>query len=136
MTMVDIKGLKDDSNVYNIIESGGEKYVLLGAKKIPPTETNSKNCTTCVPDYGQFFWPDGSLLSYFNWAMGEPNLPNIQHCIQMYHNQDGKWRDATCHEKRIAMMCQLSLSSTQDKKETNIAGLMLLYNCSGINLLL
>ena len=124
--MVDIKGPEDDSNVYNIIESGGEKYVLLGAKKIPPPKT--PNCTTCVPDYGQFFWPDGSLVSYYNWLEGEPNLPNKQHCIQMYHNEDGKWRDATCHQKRIGMMCQLSLSTTQVKKETNIAGLLLQHH--------
>ena len=127
--MIDIKGPIDDSNVYNVIESGGEKYVLLGAKKTAATETHSANnlCnrTTCVPDYGQFFWPDGNLLSYFNWLPGEPNLPNIQHCIQMYHNEEGKWRDATCEDKRTTIMCQVSLTSTQDKETINIAGSML-----------
>ena len=57
MVMVDIKGPKDDENVYNVIESGYEKYVLLGANKIPPPQETPKNCTTCLPNYGQFFWP-------------------------------------------------------------------------------
>ena len=119
--MVDIKGPTDDANVYNVIESGYEKYVLLGAKKIPPPQTpNSPNCTTCLPDYGKFFWPDGSLVSYFDWLVGEPNLPKIQHCIQMYHNEGGKWRDATCHEKRAGIMCQLPITTSKGKLYINI----------------
>ena len=124
MAMVDIKGPKDDDNVYSVIESGYEKYVLLGAKKIPPPQTkNSTNCTTCLPDYGQFFWPDGSFVSYFDWLPGEPNLPNIQHCIQMYYNEGGKWRDATCHERRAGIMCQLPLGLTENTQAANIAGI-------------
>ena len=116
--MVDIKGPKDDSNVYDIIEEGGEKYVLLGANKIPPPKPNS-SCTSCPPDYGQFFWPDGSLVSYFNWLEGEPGSPDIQHCIQIYHNEGGKWRDATCYEKRTTIMCQMPLSTTDSESNTD-----------------
>ena len=120
MEMVDIKGPKDDENVYNVIESGFEKYVLLGARKVPPPQI--ANCTNCVPDYGQFFWPDGSLVSYFDWIEGEPNLPKIQHCIQMYYNEGGKWRDATCHERRTAIMCQLPQNGLSSNKKSDITG--------------
>ena len=124
MEMVDIKGPKDDENVYSVIESGFEKYVLLGARKEPPPQIT--NCTNCVPDYGQFFWPDGSLVSYFDWIEGEPNLPKIQHCIQMYYNEGGKWRDATCHERRTAIMCQLPQNGISSNSKLNVTGMKLL----------
>lgn len=101
MVMVDIKGPKDNSNVYDILVEGGEKSVLLGAKTIPPPKSN-----------GQFVWPDGSLVSYFNWLHGEPGLPDTHHCIQILPNEDGKWRDAICHLKRTTIMCQFHFSPT------------------------
>ena len=111
--MVDIKGPKDDANVFNVIKEMGVKYVLLSARKPstpPPTSTTSTTlCYTCPPKsnaYGGFFWGDGSPVTYFNWFPGEPGDPENQHCIQMFHNEEGKWRDATCHEDRHAIICQ------------------------------
>ena len=113
MTMVDIKGPKDDTNVYEVIKNGGSRYVLLGARKPSNSKSSSTStttvCYTCpLPenDYGGFFWQDGSKVTYFNWFPGEPGDPEHQHCIQMFHDEDGKWRDATCHEKRNAIICQ------------------------------
>merc|ERR1711997_826646 len=41
MTMVDIKGPKDDANVYKLIEKGGSRYVLLSARK--PSNSKQAN---------------------------------------------------------------------------------------------
>lgn len=114
MTMVDIKGPKDDANVYEVIQKGGERYVLLSARKpekttTPPTTTLCYTCPLPENDYGGFFWQDGSPVTYFNWYPGEPGDPDNQHCIQMFHDEGGKWRDATCHEERKAIMCQKRL---------------------------
>ena len=114
MTMVDIKGPKDDANVYTVIEKGGSRYVLLSARKPSnskqaATTSTTTVCYTCpLPedDYGGFFWQDGSKVTYFNWYPGEPGAPEHQHCIQMIHDEGGKWRDATCHEERNAIICQ------------------------------
>ena len=38
----------------------------------------------------------------------------------MYHNEGGKWRDATCHEKRAGIMCQLPLTTSKGKLYINI----------------
>ena len=115
MTMVDIKGPKDDANVYQVVQNGGQKYVLLGARKgsTSKSTTTTTACYTCpLPenDYGGFYWQDGSKVTYFNWVEGEPGDPENQHCIQMFHNEDGKWRDATCHENRNAIICQKPIS--------------------------
>ena len=114
MTMVDIKGPKDDANVYKVIEKGGSRYVLLSARKPSNSKQTTTTSTTTVcytcplpeDDYGDFFWQDGSKVTYFNWYPGEPGDPEHQHCIQMFHDEGGKWRDATCHEERNAIICQ------------------------------
>ena len=113
MTMVDIKGSKDNLNVYKVIQKGGSRYVLLGARKPSsskatsmPTTTLCYTCPLPENDYGGFYWQDGSKVTDFYWFPGEPGDPEHQHCIQMFHDEEGKWRDATCHEERNAIICQ------------------------------
>lgn len=49
---------------------------------------------SCRNENGDFVWITGEPMVYTNWAAGEPNSPNSEPCMMMYHN--GTWND--CHE--------------------------------------
>mmetsp|Transcript_20498 Transcript_20498/g.27021 ORF Transcript_20498/g.27021 Transcript_20498/m.27021 type:complete len:517 (+) Transcript_20498:262-1812(+) len=42
-----------------------------------------------------WYWEDGSTVSYTNWASGEPNDLGIEDCAMIY--DDGTWNDQGCN---------------------------------------
>ncbi|KAM9065094.1 pulmonary surfactant-associated protein D-like [Sarcophilus harrisii] len=48
---------------------------------------------------GRFQYQNGQILSYTNWANGEPNGGRNENCIELYTN--GQWNDESCTEKRL-----------------------------------
>ena len=40
-----------------------------------------------------------------------------------YFLEGGKWRDATCHERRGAIMCQLPEKGVPENLDTSISGI-------------
>ncbi|KAM4702869.1 uncharacterized protein WCC33_011405 [Rhinophrynus dorsalis] len=53
---------------------------------------------------GTFRYPNGAIISYSNWKIGEPNNEfGVEDCVEMYNT--GKWNDKKCEEKRL-MICE------------------------------
>ena len=61
-----------------------------------------------------FYWYDGSVPVYKNWAPGEPNGNAKTPCVHMYTMQEGPlpshgsgyWNDAPCHSNSYGIVCK------------------------------
>ena len=54
----------------------------------------------------EFFWVDGSRVSYSNWNCGEPNCAET--CVEIYpFHERGKWNDDTCFSPR-RYICEMN----------------------------
>ncbi|KAK7077351.1 hypothetical protein SK128_027287, partial [Halocaridina rubra] len=50
-------------------------------------------------------WLDGTPVTFFNYADGEPNSGGYtEPCIEMYTG-NGEWNDAVC-DKRVPFICE------------------------------
>ncbi|XP_063814829.1 pulmonary surfactant-associated protein D-like isoform X2 [Pseudophryne corroboree] len=54
---------------------------------------------------GTFRYQNGEVVTYSNWNTGEPNQQGEEDCVEM--NDDGKWNDKSCQEKRLNI-CEFS----------------------------
>ena len=49
-------------------------------------------------------------LTYINWCPGEPNdYKGTEDCLELRPRWNGKWNDASCHERRVSL-CEVRLS--------------------------
>jgi len=52
---------------------------------------------------GSWEWQDGSVVTYTNWAWGEPNNWSEEDCAQMYTS--GQWNDLDCNDE-LPFVCK------------------------------
>ncbi|KAL3873514.1 hypothetical protein ACJMK2_036637 [Sinanodonta woodiana] len=63
---------------------------------------------------GKFLNPGSlSLLTYFNWAPGEPDDLNGQHCIGMFKDNSFMWDDQDCEVPNYSLCEREPLSDGQ-----------------------
>ncbi len=56
---------------------------------------------------GSFIWYDQSVISYTNWAGGEPNQDGNEDCTQIYPN--GQWNDLDCNSGGSKSVIEVNL---------------------------
>ena len=74
----------------------------------------------------KFYTVEGVKPSYTNWAPGEPNSPNSEHCGHFWNNK-GQWNDIPCSHN-FNFICQQPLKCKY--KHTNIISLEANVNLS------
>lgn len=56
---------------------------------------------------GQWLWADTlDPINYTDWASGEPNDTNGQHCIGLLRDSGFKWDDNQC-DKKMVPLCKV-----------------------------
>ncbi|XP_070567142.1 alpha-N-acetylgalactosamine-specific lectin-like [Ptychodera flava] len=67
---------------------------------------------------GEFYWTDGSVNGYKNWAPGEPNHTyDYEDCTHMHSDGDGNpgmWNDHDCNLE-YQYICKVPVSSSSGK---------------------
>ncbi|XP_060729514.1 type-2 ice-structuring protein-like [Tachysurus vachellii] len=46
----------------------------------------------------QFFWSDGTKLTFTKWNLGEPNNNNNECCVHMNASSEKNWNDVPCNQ--------------------------------------
>ncbi|XP_076439555.1 uncharacterized protein LOC143279399 [Babylonia areolata] len=65
-------------------------------------------CIGASVQTGSFLWRDGSDVTYFNWASGEPSGGSEQ-CVTMAWFYWFKWNDVPCSSNSYNFLCQKTL---------------------------
>ncbi|XP_018573083.1 macrophage mannose receptor 1-like [Anoplophora glabripennis] len=93
MELVSIEDKKKNDIVTNLIKQSGKS----GAEDNYWTSANKQSD-------GKWVWWDNQLVTYTNWAKGEPNnADKREFCLELY--PDGQWNDLAC-EREFYFICE------------------------------